>query len=270
MTARGIACIRALEQRKPPERRICDDPLARRMVGPLMYLLSAIFLPYGDWVAPGVSGFILARTRYIDDCLRAGLAEGIRQVVILGAGLDTRAYRFATDARFFEVDHPATQRAKVERLRRVLGRLLETVRYVPLDFEHDSLDKLLGAGYDPAAPALFLWEGVTYYLRAAAVDATLAFVARRAARGSSIVFDYAFAEALTARPLRPELRRVARAARWTGEAIVFGIAEGTAAAFLRARGFGQVEEVTAHDLEQMYGVQHVLPVCALVRAVVGR
>ena len=97
----------------------------------------------------------------------------------------------STGARFFEVDHPATQEDKKQRVIRLLGSLPRNVVYVPVDFERESLrTRLSEAGFRADAPAFFVWEGVSMYLTAEAVDATLDYIARGTASGSSIIFDY--------------------------------------------------------------------------------
>ncbi len=91
-TAQGIAFARALEYSKPAAERVCDDPLARKLISPAFYLLGRLTAGYGERKGPGVIGFLVARCRYIDDYLLECLAAGIEQLVILGAGLDSRAY----------------------------------------------------------------------------------------------------------------------------------------------------------------------------------
>ena len=124
--------------------------------------------------------------------------------MILGAGYDSRAYRFDAlkdPIRVFEVDHPATQQAKLEGVRKIFGSLPEHVRYVAIDFNQQTLEDCLAAhGYDPQAKTVFLWQGVTYYLEPAAVDSTLTFIARHAAPGSSVIFDYIDNALLTGQP----------------------------------------------------------------------
>ena len=100
-------------------------------------------------------------------------------MVILGAGLDSRAYRdemLKTKASVFEVDHPASQAYKIALVKRIIGDPLKTVSYVPVDFDHETLDKLISHGFDKSVKTLFVWEGVTYYLTAEAVDATLGWI----------------------------------------------------------------------------------------------
>jgi len=223
LTAEGIAFIRAWESLKPAGERVCDDPLARHFVGPLMWVLGKLFNGIKQRSAPGVAEFPIGRCRFIDDYLQARLAEGIEQLVILGAGFDSRAYRFEGlrgKVRVFEVDHPATQRVKRQRLERALGHIPDHVVFVPVDLLVERLDqRLLESGYDPGLKTLFIWEGVTQYLDPQAVDSTLAFVAHHSAPGSALVFDYIEREALETSDKRPEVRTMERARRISGEGL---------------------------------------------------
>ncbi len=115
-TAEGIAVMRAIEAQRSESERICYDPYARALVSGFLYTLAKLMIDigYAERSGPGVMAFITARERCIDDFLKARLREGLDQVVILGAGLDTRAYRIPgiEQTRVFEVDHPATQAVK--------------------------------------------------------------------------------------------------------------------------------------------------------------
>ncbi len=255
ITAQGIALIRALEYERPETERICSDPLAGKFIDPVFYRFGKMFAGFAERRSPGVMGFMTARCRYMDDCLTENLAAGIGQLVLLGAGLDSRAYRFEelrSGIRVFEVDHPATQRAKTEKVKRVLGSLPGHVTYIPIDFNSEDLRKMLSAGYDPTQKTLFIWEGVTPYLTADAVDQTLKFVTDYSAPESAIVFDYIYSSALTSKEKRAEITRMQRSSRFTGEGLTFGIAEGAIEEFLRARGFGRIVNMTADDLHRRY------------------
>jgi methyltransferase (TIGR00027 family) len=255
ITAQGIAFIRAYETSKPPGERICDDPLARQLMSPFYYWIGRVFAAPAEKREPGVMGFIAARCRYIDDYLLACLGEGIQQVVILGAGLDSRAYRLPQlqgRVRVFEVDQPATQENKKQQLQRILGALPVHVTFVPIDFDVETLDKLSSLGYSSLFKTLFMWEGVVHYLTAAAVDQTLAWVLRNSGAGSAIIFDYLYTEALTGDHQRAEVRRARRSGRWSGEVPAFGVPEGQATEFLQSRGYTQVVNVTADDLKRLY------------------
>jgi methyltransferase (TIGR00027 family) len=277
ITAQGIALIRALEYERPAADRICDDFLARKFIGSGFYLLGKLFAGYAERVGPGVLGFLAVRCRYMDDLLKESLSSGITQVVILGAGFDSRAYRFRElllGAKVFEVDHPATQKGKIEKLKRIFGRVPDSVTYVPIDFQTEDLRKLMSAGYVPLEKTFIIWEGVTPYLTAEAVDSTLAFVAQQSAPGSSIVFDYIHASALSAKEKRGEIERMQRANRFTGEGLTFGIEEEKIGEFLRARGFDRAVNMTAGDLHRKYFTganrsRKVAPVYAIAQAMVA-
>jgi methyltransferase (TIGR00027 family) len=135
--------------------------------------------------------FLVARSCYAEDNLRLAVAAGVRQYVLLGAGLDTFAYRNAnSELRVFEVDHPATQQWKRDLLRENAIHIPESLIYVPVDFEREQLSaKLEAAGFDLGEPAFFAWLGVVPYLTLDAFRSTLAFVGRRPPK-SGLVLDY--------------------------------------------------------------------------------
>jgi methyltransferase (TIGR00027 family) len=146
---------------------------------------------YIDRRWPGSRTSAIARTRFIDDAATMA-AVGADQAVILGAGFDARAYRLDAlkSLRVFEVDHPSTSAAKRKSVEEALGRAPGHVRFVPVDFERESLaGAMKSAGYDRARRSLFIWEGVTNYLSEAAVDATLRWCAE-ARDGSVVIFTY--------------------------------------------------------------------------------
>ncbi len=150
-------------------------------------------------VSGGLLDHVALRTRAIDVALIAELAKGARQLVILGAGLDARAYRLQElrDAAVFEVDHPATQALKRARAAGHAGTARQ-LSWVSVDFERDSLDeKLRDAGHDPAQRTVWIWEGVTPYLRPEAIETTLAIVAQRSAAGSLALVTYVLPSIVT-------------------------------------------------------------------------
>ena len=275
LTAEGIAFSRAWESRRPAGERICYDPLAQYFVSPTLKFLMNMFYRYAQWRSPGVTEFLACRTRFIDDYLQDCLDHGLRQLVVLGAGFDTRPYRFADlkgQVKVFEVDHPATQTVKIERLVKLFGKLPDHVTFVPIDFNEQTLEERLPAcGYDPALKTLFIWEGVVYYISDIAVDATLAFIAGCSLPGSSVVFDYIYTAALRGEMPRYEVRNMRRYRRFTGEGLVFGIEKGTIAAFLGQRGFYQIFNADASWLRSHYltganASRPLAPAYALVHA----
>jgi methyltransferase (TIGR00027 family) len=294
ITAEGVAALRAMESLRSPQERICYDPLAKDFVGRGLSILirSRLARKIAFWVveriAPGLAGDIIGRVRYIDDRVQLAIREGVSQLVILGAGYDSRAYRLPQPdigVKCFEVDHPATQRVKTERIRRIFGRLPDNVVYVPIDFERDDLDRRLAdAGFDGSLKTLFIWEGVTMYLTAEAVDRVLDFVATKSRGGSSIIFDYvhkSFIDDECRARDDQDFRALERARRAyeridrpiTSEPFTFGIREGTIGEFLTARGFFPIEEVTGEFLRNSYfhgsnEKRKVLSICGFVHATV--
>ena len=136
----------------------------------------------------------LCRAAYTEKSLRTAVLTGAKQYVILGAGMDTFAFReteFLSKHRVFEVDHPLTQADKLERITRAGWTTHDNLTFVPVDFTKDSLtERLIAAGFDASVKSFFSWLGVTYYLSAEAIDTMLSALSSLCADGSSLVFDY--------------------------------------------------------------------------------
>ena len=174
---------------------VFNDPLALRMIGPEVAAAleknPARF--EGQLGSSTLRAFLAVRSRIAEDALAKAVANGVRQYVVLGAGMDTYAYRQAVPGlRVFEVDYPTTQDWKRMRLKESGLVAPDSLTFVPVDFEHQSLgDSLIAAGLASAEPAFFSWLGVTPYLTRAAVWATLTTVAGLTTAGGGITFDYA-------------------------------------------------------------------------------
>ena len=203
---------------------------------------------------PGMYLYHQTRTRHVDALVGLELARAPAQLAILGAGLDSRAYRMRRllgTARVFEVDHPATANWKQMCLRR-WGGDYRHVTFVPVDFSTESLAaRLSAAGFDFDLPTMFLWEGVTYYLDEAALRQTMA-VLETAAAGSSLVFDFIDRDAiddpvrfLGASEFFPYATR-------RDEPILFGIRPDEVGAFLGQYGFSVVSLALAESLQALY------------------
>lgn len=197
-TAAGAAFCRAVEQYLPEKERLFNDPLAYDLLGGFYQrLLRSPKLR--QWVIDqtekatrGLYGEQICRTRYIDEVVVNALQTGVKQVVILGAGVDTRAYRLPgmEQAKVFELDLPGNSKTKQERVQKLLGKRANHVRFLPIDFEEEDLGECLKAGgFDMASPAIFIWEAVTQYLPAETVADMLKFIGS-CARGSQVVFTY--------------------------------------------------------------------------------
>lgn len=258
ITALGIVAMRAIERERPPAERIVDDPYARHMVGEYLhrFIYNLSKLGFSEWRAPGVIGWLLARERAIDEYLLRMAAEGIEQLVILGAGYDARAYRFARKlkgAHVFEVDTPATQAAKRERVEMFIDEVDLALTFVPVDFETDDLMlELRNGGYDSTKKTLHLMQGVLPYLSADAVDRLFAFCRAESGSGSAVVFDYVDEAAVKGETNHPEIRNTNRYGYFGGEQIRFGIPQVDARTWLEARGFVNVENTPSADLHERY------------------
>ena len=260
--AEQVTAIRAGESMRPEEDRICYDPYAIHFLGPEFAniikdpkLTEAIAVA-AEETTPGVIGCVAARTRYIDDYLTSCIDDGIEQLVILGAGYDTRPYRFdklKAKVRTFEIDEPVTQRAKIEKVNKLLGSVPEHVTYVPIDFDKENMaEKILANGFDKESKTLFIWEGVTMYITAEAVDETLDFVAKNSGKGSSIIFNYTFQSVVDGTCEIANAEKIRQAYAQRGEPLVFGIPEGTIDDFLFERGFRNVNNVTGEFFKSAY------------------
>ena len=182
---------------------IFEDTYALQMLPPF-WRAAASFKPLNWLVGDVVLGVyrpihpaVILRARYTEDQLMEAAKAGVDQYVILGAGLDTFALRrkdLADRMRVFEVDHPATQEMKRQKVMKANGSVPSNLTFVPVDFENERLDEeLVKAGFDPQSPAFFSWLGVTYYLTQEAIRDTLDRIAEISAAGSRIVFDFKIA-----------------------------------------------------------------------------
>lgn len=248
-TAVSTAAARAIGAKHPDPARRNPDYLAIAFLGPEErailpeWHLELLDLDYAAafarFPAQGNVQTQMLRTKAFDAAILSAVSDGATQVVVLGAGFDSRAYRFETRlaaARVFEVDYGPTQERKRERVRRTLGRLPANVTFVPIDFTKDDLGRTLrAAGYSESARTFFLWEGVVVYLAETAVKDTMHFVRDHAAAGSRLAFDYILETNQNLNNPR------SRYAEW-GEPWLFGFPATGAAAFVRAQGLEIVSD----------------------------
>lgn len=212
-----------------------------------------------EWViakAPGSYEYFIARTSFFDDGVRQALDENLAQIVFLGAGYDSRAYRFTNhirDTRIFELDVPSTQQRKRAMLQQAGVSVPAAVEFVPINFTHDRLDNVLAkAGFDRGKQTLYVWEGVTYYLPARAVDQTFACIRRNSPAGSSLCFDYMIDAVDMASRYGVTQSQTLMRETYHAEPIQFRISEGTLEVFLAERGYTTVEHLVASDIEKRY------------------
>jgi methyltransferase (TIGR00027 family) len=247
-TAVYVAAARAVGSKDPDPQRRNPDYLAIKFLGPreravLPELhLDALDLDFdsaikqvGEWIV----AIMTYRTKRFDAALLDALQNGATQVVVLGAGFDSRAYRFQSqlaDVRVMEVDYGPTQAYKKQRLAEIVEVIPSNVSFVPMDFTKDNLlEQLRNAGYSEQQKTFFLWEGVTYYLPESAVKDTLHFVRDHSASGSRIAFDYTGTN-------NPALNNPLHLyARW-GEPWRFGFRNSSAREYVQQEGLGVLSD----------------------------
>jgi len=193
-TAQGVALLRAVHQMIDAFPKILDDPIAARLFPPATIADIADHPErFQSPLGLGLRAHVVVRSRYAEDQLALAVARGVRQYLILGAGWDTFAYRqpaWAQDIRIFEVDQPASQREKAQRLHDAGIAVPPNTTLVPVDFETTSLSTGLQASqFDFTAPTFIAWLGVMVYLTPDAIDAVLRFAADRP-KGSEIVLTF--------------------------------------------------------------------------------
>ncbi len=248
-TALGVAIRRAAHQLidKPP---VLDDPIATRLVGDgFPRLMERAMHPVGR----DFRGFMAARSRYAEDRLANAVASGVTQYVVLGAGLDTFAYRNPFPAlRVFEVDFPATQVWKRSMLQDAAIALPSNLDFVALDFEHQTLaEGLAEGGLEMDKAAFFSWLGVVPYLTLEAFRATLSVVARMPA-GSAMSFDYAVAPETLSPIGRIAFDRLSERVAAAGEPFRLFFTPEDLEAEIRVAGFKRIEQVDSAQLNDLY------------------
>ena len=255
------ASLRAVGAKNPDQGFRNPDYLAIKFLGPRErtivkdFPMDALDLDYQravERLSPQDRGSVstmLIRTKHLDGALDDALRDGVRQVIILGAGFDSRGYRYKDrlrGVRFLEVDYGPTQEHKKLRVRAALGKVPAEVRYVPMDFTKDDLlTQLRKGGYSEKDQSLYIWEGVTMYLPETAIRSTLRFIREHSAPGSKVVFDYTLAT-------DPRLNNAAtRFAKW-GEPWLFGFPGTSAVDSLRDAGLTSLADASMVDLASRY------------------
>ena len=245
-TAVYVTAARAVGSKDPDPQRRNPDYLAIKFLGPRERAvlpdvpMDALDLDFDSAMKLGFPVAVMTyRTKRFDAALLDAVQNGARQVVVLGAGFDSRAYRFQSqlaDVRVMEVDYGPTQAYKKQRLGEIVEVIPPNVSFVPMDFTKDNLlDQLRKAGYSEQQNTFFLWEGVTYYLPESAVKDTLHFVRDHSGSGSRIAFDYFGAS-------KPSVNNPRSLyARW-GEPVIFGFPNDSAREYVQQEGLGVLSD----------------------------
>ncbi|MES2306656.1 MAG: class I SAM-dependent methyltransferase [Gemmatimonadota bacterium] len=256
MTAAHVAMRRAAHQLIDTP-LVLEDPLALRIIGPdLRTRLEGSLETYERKISVRHRrAFLVSRARFADEHLAAALARGVRQFVVLGAGLDTAVYRVAPQEpplALFEVDHPATQQWKRERLDAAQISLPAGLTFAPIDFTEQTLaEGLTAAGFDFSRPTFVSWLGVTMYLTEAVALETLRVLATLPA-GSEVVFDYVEPR-WSWNPFFWIMRRrqLARLAKM-GEPWLSAFKPDALAVKLRSMGFSKIEDLGGKALNSRF------------------
>jgi methyltransferase (TIGR00027 family) len=251
-TARRVAIRRAAHQLLD-QPRVLDDPLALRIIGSEAENALRSDPKEDHAFSRAFRAFMTARSRYAEDELAHAVANGVTQYVVLGAGLDTFAYRNPHPGlRVFEVDHPATQTWKREQLIAASIPVPPSLTFVPIDFEHQTLaDGLEHSGFDAGAAAFFSWLGVTPYLTREACMITLSFIAKMPA-GSGVAFDFAVDPALLNPGQRMALGALSERVARYGEPFQLFFDPGKLQAELKSLGFHRTEFLQGKELNARY------------------
>ena len=261
-TAEIMARHRAAELQFPEDQRVCNDPYAFYFVSeeakksfnkPLRSLLTRLWV---NWMFPGVHNGVISRVRYMDDCVMECLKNGMEQMVIIAAGYDTRAYRFnglSESVNVFELDHPATQKRKMQKLTEIFCSLPGHVTHIPIHLDKDNIsEKLFEGGYDKSKRTLFIMEGLLMYLPPTFVDKLLNLIKKTSKPGSWVTFDYLPPSMSDGTIKVKEGKNMIKGVKKWGEPFRFGLKYENAKDFLLSRGFCNIHTVHATELKEAY------------------
>jgi len=249
-TAQRVAVRRAAHQ-LTDRPLVFEDPFALQIIGP--DAAAATSAKADGKIGSSFRAFMAVRSRYAEDELAAAVVRGVRQYVVLGAGLDTFAWRNPwPDLRVYEVDFPATQHWKRQRLANVGMEKPQSLTFAPVDFESQTLaDGLLAAGFRPNEPAYFSWLGVTMYLTREAFESTTGFIGALPS-GGGVTFDYAVERSELGVFEKLALDHLGRKVAALGEPFQLFFRPAELAETMRTLGFRDIEDMGADELNARY------------------
>ena len=256
LTAYKVALMRAVHQ-VLDDPIVFEDPLALSIAGIRRDSdIHSLQRKYGSRIQKYLRAMVVARSRFVEDELSGAIKRGIRQYVILGAGLDTYPYRnpdSSAGLKIFEVDHPATQEWKRRQLDAAELPVPEILTFVPVDFEIQSLAlQLAEAGFRADEPSFFSWLGVVVYLSRGSMMETMKYIASGTAAGTTIVFDYVVPPSSQGILRRLIFRRLTRKVVGYGEPWQTFYDPDSLVDDLKALGFSRVHDVGSEELNAMY------------------
>lgn len=257
-----MAGLRVNETYLPEDERFFQDPYAeyffpdhlRKMVRDTDFVSAE--MSQFEALMPGVNGALAVRTQYFDQCMMELIETGLRQIVIIGAGYDTRAYRIQgvkENCKVFEIDHPLTQEVKIKTIKKIFNQLPAHVTYLPMEFGYGRPDKmLLNAGYDPNQTTLFIAEGFLMFIPSFAVDALFTFICKTSAPGGALLADWFSTTVVNGVSPLKEAKVVKDFFEKEGALLRFGIPDEKAEEYFQKKGFKQIECVTAEWRKTTY------------------
>jgi methyltransferase (TIGR00027 family) len=257
-TSESSAMLRAMVTKIKDAAVSCPDYLAPEFLTRSYRKL----LPYpwitrriAEFINPGALGHILSRTRFTEKHLLHAIRQGLDQLIILGAGCDTRAYRYKEqlkNTRIFEVDFPATQQQKIVNLEHS-GIDHSHVSFCPLDMNLDSLEHtLLKFGFNKGLRNFFIWEGVTFYIERRAVRDMFQFIQKVSVPGSMVTFDYFHTNMILQNNLSKKAKRSVRFHEKLGEPFVHGWKDNEVAEYLEKMGFSIIQHMYPQEMTRKY------------------
>jgi methyltransferase (TIGR00027 family) len=206
--------------------------------------------------APGMYEYVVSRTKFIDGEMKKALESGAEQVLIFGAGFDSRGIRFrdlAKKAAVFELDAPLTQKAKIDRYREKGIEIPANLVFIPIDFDRESIpEKLAEYGFQKGRKTLFILEGLTMYLQPESVDATFKILEEVSTEGSRVMFDHIYASVVRQENLYEGEKELYEGVLKRNEKFCFGIEKGSINEFLNRYGFKAEQVLDSAGLEELY------------------
>jgi methyltransferase (TIGR00027 family) len=259
-TAEWMCLCRAISSLETDPYYRSDDRVALSLLPDflrwLIHLPSVGRLLLKIFTAKGIYEYVIARTKYIDSVFRQALSDRFSQILLFGAGFDTRALRFHEEARqtmIFEMDAPLTLEAKLRQYQKRHLVIPSNVVFVPIDFDRESLPlRLDQAGFKKDERSLFIMEGVLEYLQPQSVDQTFRTIRELAGAGSEVLFNYVYATVIRHEDRYYGEKGALKTLAKVGESWYFGIEKGEIGQFLSRYGFELCDHRDAHELEEMY------------------
>jgi len=235
-----------------------EDYIAPRLLpGPLKFLIKYKLINFKwPFFPKGIYEYVIARTKYLDNIFKESMENGMEQILLFGAGFDTRAVRFAgknMKTKIFELDTLYTQTAKIEQFKKRNISIPKNTIFIPMDFHVDSVsEKLESNGFNRNKTTLFIMEGIIQYLNKESVDKLFKLIYELSVPGSRAVFDYIYASVLRRENIYYGESNIYKKVNSAREPWLFGIEKGGMEAFVKNYHFNLIENLNSEDLEKMF------------------